>query len=311
MVFTPDKIRSQVSLLQDFLKEQVTGDYAYLDVPAYLNVGDWLIAAGAWQLLKELPYRCLKRASVRVFDYQLPEGCVILLQGGGNFGDLYPGANWFRNEVVKHFPNHKIVFLPQTLYYNDESRTLADAKVCATHPNLHICARDTRSYNLLKTHFANNHLYLLPDTALGLYGTLNTYGQRTHVPKRSLLLQRNDKENGSAWRVEATDVMDWTEILKEIHFMPFVSAYKAIFKVSKRFDSQAVRNVSDLFLCKCMYPVLVKRINRYFLRFDQIYTTRLHGLILASMLHMPLAWHDNSYGKLSEYVDTWFAPLNL
>lgn len=297
---------AQKTLLRDFLKEHVTGDYVYLDVPAYLNVGDWLIAAGAWQLLNELPYKCLKKASVRVFDYKLPAGCIILLQGGGNFGDLYPGANWFRNEVVKRFPNHKIVILPQTLYYEDESRIAADAEICATHRNLHICARDSRSYSLLKTYFASNHMYLLPDTAFGLYGTLKTYNQKKHDSERSLLIQRNDKENGVAWKVDANDVKDWAEILKEIHFTPFVSTYKAIFKMSKRFDSQMVRNMSDVFLCKCMYPVMLRRINRYFIRYDRIYTTRLHGLIFASMLHLPVEWHDNSYGKLSEYVAAWF-----
>ncbi|MDI5788788.1 hypothetical protein PO124_11350 [Bacillus licheniformis] len=42
------------------------------------------------------------------------------LSGGGNFGDLYPHFQQFRERVVEHYPDNRIVILPQSIYYEHE-----------------------------------------------------------------------------------------------------------------------------------------------------------------------------------------------
>ncbi len=38
-----------------------------------------------------------------------------------------------------------------------------------------------------------------------------------------------------------------------------------------------------------------------------IYTNRLHAMLLGLLLGREVRWFDNSYGKLSAYVETWLA----
>jgi exopolysaccharide biosynthesis predicted pyruvyltransferase EpsI len=40
----------------------------------------------------------------------------ILLHGGGNFGDVWPGFQRFREQVIRESPNRRIIQLPQTIH---------------------------------------------------------------------------------------------------------------------------------------------------------------------------------------------------
>ena len=54
-----------------------------------------------------------------------------------------------------------------------------------------------------------------------------------------------------------------------------------------------------------MYGYVLKQIPKYFLQYDQIKTTRLHGYLLASMLHIPTDILDTKYNKIQHYKQTW------
>jgi pyruvyl transferase EpsO len=45
----------------------------------------------------------------------------------------------------------------------------------------------------------------------------------------------------------------------------------------------------------------------YFLQFDLVKTTRLHGFIFASLLGIKTIITDNKYNKISNYQNTWFS----
>lgn len=85
-----EKISQLKKIIAELLTPLVNSDYVLLDVPYYTNIGDTLIWEGTRELLKTLPYKCLYTASVETYKYRpLPKDTVILLQGGGNFGDLW------------------------------------------------------------------------------------------------------------------------------------------------------------------------------------------------------------------------------
>lgn len=300
-------INKQVSILKEFFYNQINSDYVYLDIPGHMNVGDHLIALGAWELLKEMPFKCLTKSTFSGFNWTVEPKAIILLHGGGNFGDLYPGANWFRNEIVRRFPDHKIIFLPQTITYNDKSLISKDAQICAKHTDLHICARDYESYRLLNDHFHSNHIYLLPDTAWGLYERLKKK-QEPRGQRKSILINRADSERNGSWDVKADDVMDWPEILEATHISPWIKFHSIINKLRKHFGSHLFRRISDIYLIRIIYPLILSRINRFFLEYDHVFTTRLHGLIFSIMLHLPVEWIDTKYGKISSYANTWLIP---
>lgn len=47
----------------------------------------------------------------------LDSNVVILLHGGGNFGDIYGSSQKFRKDVIELYPDNKIIILPQTIYF--------------------------------------------------------------------------------------------------------------------------------------------------------------------------------------------------
>ena len=301
---TINSINRQLDRLREFFSEHIKSDYVYLDVPGHMNVGDHLIAMGAWELLKEAPFRCLAKSTIQSFNYKIPSDALILLHGGGNFGDLYPGANWFRNEIVKRFPHNKIIFLPQTITYKNLQLIGNDSTICAKHNNLHICARDADSFNILHEFFSANNLYLLPDTALGLYNMLKKKDSLTS--ERTLLIDRNDSERSGNPLVVADDVKDWIDILEEINIAPYISVYRALYRAGKNLHSSIIKRAHDRYLINRIHPYLLEHATDYFLRYDKVYTTRLHGYIFATMLHIPVEYIDTKYGKISGYIKTWF-----
>lgn len=290
-------IQKQLSLLRSFFSDKIDADYVYLDAPGHMNVGDHLIALGAWELLKSIPYKCLLRSTIFGFNWSVPAGAIILLHGGGNFGDLYPGANWFRNEIVSKFSNHKIIFLPQTITYNNKQLIQQDAQICAHHKDLHICARDYESFQLLKTYFVKNFLYLLPDTAWGLYTILEKQNHSLEL-NNSLLISRQDSESNGNWDIKTDVNTDWNGILESIGISYRLVILKFLKWIGKYSNCFFFRKISDKYLLDVIYPFELKRTNNYFLQFNKVYTTRLHGLILSIMLHIPAEWYDTKYSKI-------------
>ena len=69
------------------------------------------------------------------------------LHGGGNFGDLYRYQR-HREKVVRAYPGHRIVILPQTVHFRDREQLRKSAERMRGHPDLHLFVRDRRSLDL-------------------------------------------------------------------------------------------------------------------------------------------------------------------
>lgn len=56
-------MEEQIAILKKTIEERllplVDRDYVFLDLPYHPNIGDSLIAAAAFKLLKKVPYHCL------------------------------------------------------------------------------------------------------------------------------------------------------------------------------------------------------------------------------------------------------------
>ncbi len=301
----------QLLLLLQFTHRIIDSDYVYLDVPGHFNVGDNFIAMGALTLLKDIPYQCDYFCTLANFNpKRIHNHHIIILHGGGNFGDLYPGANEFRNNIVCTFPNNKIIIFPQTITYRDEQQADNDAQIFANHKNLHICARDQQSYDFLQRKF-RNHIYLLPDTAVGLFPLLTNKNQR-YLERHTLYLVRKDFEIGVNNECFCDkNIVDWDDLLNcwEWRMLLFISRLlKKIIKVG--FQNHAkLRVLNDNFLVYVIYPYIYKRIIFQLTKYNEIVSTRLHGVIIAKMLGLQVTWFDTKYGKISSYVNTWMKDV--
>lgn len=298
------RIEEQKDVLKEALLKMVVRDYVYLDIPCHFNIGDQLIYNGAMAILeKAVPYKCKYRSIVENFkEDRISKQDIILLHGGGNWGDGF--YTKFRNKIVSTFPNNKIILMPQTIRYFS-SNIESDAKLYASHTDLHLCARDNRSFDLLQKHFSANHIYLLPDSAVGLCDSLPKWTKNSQ--NRSLLLKRMDNEAAlEKWEVNNTDVKDWDAILEDLNFSRVLFPYRGIRKVKKLTGGVLCKEMANRYFISVIESFIMKKIPQYFQKYDKLYTTRLHGLILAKLLEMPVEYQDTRYGKISGYCETWF-----
>ncbi|MDR1652591.1 MAG: polysaccharide pyruvyl transferase family protein [Prevotellaceae bacterium] len=291
-------IENQIITLQQGISKLVDGDFVYID--DWGNLGDKLITLGALKLLENVKFQCKYKTTLDYIDFsKIGKNDIIIVKGGGNFGDIYREQQLVRQRITQKFPENKIVFFPQSTHYQDESLIAEDAAIFAQHKNLTIVARDNVSFYFLKKYFAKNHITLLPDTALGLYHFLPKKQKQTG---KTLYMNRKDVEKGEVIsNVENMTEFDWDDLSKEKMYkflrLPLrMQKKKAVF--SKKFI--------NFYEFSVMYPYYCRRAARFFLQFDTIYTSRLHGAILAEMLHLNVHLLDNSYKKLSNYFGTWF-----
>jgi pyruvyl transferase EpsO len=149
----------------------------YVDIPVHGNVGDLLIMLGTLRFFER--YKINVEIKTAYFTYRTQwtrQKDVVVFQGGGNFGDLYPGSQQARQAVIQELPKNRIIILPQTIHFRSKDTYDECCKLFSQHTDLHICVRDRQSYELALP--MSRHVYLLPDMAHQLWpiqrsGSLN------------------------------------------------------------------------------------------------------------------------------------------
>jgi pyruvyl transferase EpsO len=297
--------------IYNILSPLITDNYWLLELPYYTNIGDILIWKGTEDFLKKFDVRCDYRASSSTFrPLKISGNTIILLQGGGNFGDIWDGPQNFRRKIIKNYPNNKIIILPQTVCYLDETNLKSDVELFRTHKNLIICARDTDSYKLLKSYFFTNTVFLLPDMAFCIDSNiLEKY--RKKRGNNILFLRRTDKElnNGVEYsnyiNEEYVDVSDWPTIEK----MPCSFRLLRYFLAFSQRIPFLFPELTNMYAAYFFKTDMIKKGIQFISKYKRVYTTRLHTAILCCLLEMPFVLFDNSYGKNSCFFQTWLNDL--
>ncbi len=300
-----EKCNQLSCIIIDKLTPLITGDYVFLELPYYTNIGDTLIWQGTEDFLKTIPHKCLYRCSFDTFEYkQLDSDVVILLQGGGNFGDLYPRHNAFRNKIIELYPNNRIIILPQTVYYRGSRMLANDPIIMRQHKDLYICARDQYSYDFLKRYRFGRQVLLVPDMAFCIDFSKQ---QDAILPQteRVLLFKRIDKE-----KVDTSNIVP--EQYKNLFDMQDWVGYETDteeFSKLKNFIKEKRYAEADVYAINTYLPTRVKEGIQMISPYKIIYSNRLHGSILSILLGKEVTIIDNSYGKNAQFYDTWLTGV--
>jgi exopolysaccharide biosynthesis predicted pyruvyltransferase EpsI len=283
---------------------------ALVEFPNYANAGDSAIWLGekAWLRKNGNPvvYSCTMDSyhPGQLAD-RLGTG-VILLQGGGNFGDLWVSHQYFRERIVKDFPQNKIIQLPQSIHFQDPDRTERTRKVLGEHPDFTLLVRDQPSYDLATTEL-QVPVFLCPDMAFAL-GTLPRPGR----PQEQILwLSRTDKETLNQAAPLSSEGFVRTDWLEE----PSSDSREELERLSRELKTEPSR-FGDLFppLSAAYDRVAEERLLRGSTLLSQgsvVVTDRLHGHIMCLLLDIPHVLMDNSYGKVSGFYDAWTHSCEL
>lgn len=279
---------------------------ALLDFPNHANCGDSAIWAGERAALdalgREVAYTCEVRSfSLRALDRIAPDA-TILLHGGGNVGDIYPRYQQFREAVIAACPHHRVVSLPQTVHFRDPAAEARAARSFASHPDLVVLARDTRSQETVARW--DVPCRLAPDSALALTGLTRS---RPPLVKELWLLREDPESPGYAVPPSpAREVRDWTDqprIQRLIRRLPQATA-------SRRGGSTAgFRSEQLLRLFDRLAAARVSTGVRILSRGERVVTNRLHAHILCCLAGIPHVLLDNSYGKNRCVYETWTSGL--
>jgi len=197
--------------------------------------------------------------------------------------------------VLRRYPKHRIVILPQTVYFADKSQEQLARGQFREHRDVHLFARDNTSLQTLEGFSPN--LAIAPDMAHQLWPL--THAQ-PEVP-RSLYLFRCDIEKKKYVDIpDGERAVDWQELLSKKD-MVFVRQIKIA--VEKASTGETLGIVTQLWMT--FKEILVGRAASYFAGFDRVVTNRLHGHLLACLMGRKTTLMDNAYFKNAAYHQTW------
>lgn len=259
-----------------------------MGIPHHGNIGDNAIAVAEEELIKKyFPDYKLYLMQEKYLDICadkvkkiINNEDIILLHGGGNIGDTYVRPEKGRREVIKLFPNNKIIIFPQTAYFSETEEGKKELEISKeiynNHKNLVILAREEKTYKFMKENFYNAKIYLTPDIVM----TMHKKSNRNR--KGALLLFRTDKEK----TLKNTDI----EKIKEIAENKFKK-----YILSDMNLGSGIVNIGG-----------VKREQILENKFNElqeariVITDRLHGMIFAAITETPCIVFGNFNHKISE-----------
>lgn len=151
-----------------------------LGSPEYNNLGDHAIAYATKKFVeKYFPTYQFIEVPENAIDFSLPmlkkaikNTDLLLLQGGGNLGDLYEDQQRIRRKAIFTFHENKIVLMPQTCHFSESNAGKIELDkteaLFRSHSDLTLFAREEYSFNVMKDAF-QNAVYLTPDIVLSLH----------------------------------------------------------------------------------------------------------------------------------------------
>lgn len=259
-----------------------------MGIPHHGNIGDNAIAVAEEELIKKF----FPQYKVYIMQEKYLDVCVnkvkkvikdediILLHGGGNIGDTYERPEKGRREVIKTFPNNKIIIFPQTAYFSDTEKGKEELKkskeIYNNHKNLVILAREEKSYEFMKEEFYNCKIYLTPDIVMTLNKSTNQNREG------ALLLFRTDKEK----TLENQDIEKIKKIVEDKfkkYIMSDMNLGSGIVNIGGKKRKEVLENKFKQFQTSQI-----------------VITDRLHGMIFAAITETPCIVFGNFNHKISE-----------
>jgi len=238
-----------------------------LNTPLHGNIGDHAIALSESRYLSSIGIRTIDfpwgNDYLDLLGRVTPANKLILITGGGYLGDLWPWEELTVERIIKAFPEHKIIILPQTVVFERErtdSLFAQSKRIYSSHPNLTVFCREQYSIEFMKEQMPSVQIGLAPDMVMIL-------DEVESLPRDGVLVcLRHDKEK----TLPDSDEQLLTRILKDyfsgIHVIDTVVGGNIHFHQRERFVKSKLNEFSSS---------------------ELVITDRLHGMIFAAITETP------------------------
>lgn len=283
---------------------------ALIDEPIHRNIGDHLIQSGSEAFFRRHAINIIFRANTINYSSRraravIPPEAIIVCQGGGHFGDLYPHHQSLREQVIRDFPSQRIVILPQSLYFCDPVAERQALAAFRAHKRLHLCLRDQISFDRASAWDCCD-VHLSPDMSHALWPVALPRPEREQQAN-TLYLIRQDQENLTVPdRIlsHRDNFVDWKQIVgfKDTALLAMIAAGFAGERYGPAF--LPLRQ-----LLSWQSDHLVTRAVSLMAGYRQVASSRLHGALLALLLGKRVEMLDSLTGKSRAYHATWLAAI--
>lgn len=254
--------------------------------PIHGNLGDHAIVRAEKRFLADMGIVTFEveryqyeRLRGRIGKAVSPRG-LIVIDGGGNVGTLWPEENDKMNDIVVRFSGNPVAIFPQTAFFEDSPagdecrQGVADAY--AKNPNLVFFSRDRATYDTMREVSPGTENLYVPDIVLYLDESRDG-GAR----EGALLCLRDDKER-------VTDVRSSAAIRSALGARG-LAVRETSTVVSEPYRVDASNRDA----------VLQKKWDE-FRSAEVVVTDRLHGMIFSAITGTPCVALDNVSRKVSQ-----------
>lgn len=268
----------------------------FIGTPNHPNIGDHAIAIATLEFINDMmPGVKVREISRDDFATRLPDlkrkisaKDIIVLQGGGNMGNVYWMNERVRWEVIKNFPDNRIIIFPETVYYEKTAFGQAEQKISEEiynkHNKLTICARERASFDIMKKLYPNCNVILTPDIVCYTDKWKEVYNRHG-----ALLMLRGDIEKSIA---------DSNAVCAVVESRGYDISYTDMMCQQKGYIGKHNRDrIVDDKIAQVAKAELVV-------------TDRLHGMILAAITETPCVVFWGYNHKIKSYYDTWFKDVS-
>ena len=279
-------------IVSNIIKKRLHNDSlaVCISTPCYGNVGDHTIELAEQEILCECGFtnRILDVSSYEysIVNKLLPKlintNDVIVIDGGGNFGDTWEGTLEQIIDIVKTYSKNRIIIFPESWYFSRiKGNPLLQkvSEVFSYRDNLIIYARDKWSYKKMKENIKGTEIRYSLDSVF-----FKKYSPKSKKENNIIgICIREDKE--SIGHVCLNDLIDDIKIVK------------------KSCNSQIIKN--DIY----SHVEKKERINFFkdtiekYERSDLIITDRFHGFVFSILSHTPCIIFDNKTGKIGHFYE--------
>ncbi|GAA4163142.1 polysaccharide pyruvyl transferase family protein [Gryllotalpicola daejeonensis] len=273
-----------------------------VDFPDHLNCGDAAIWLGQLAVLDRLGIGIRSAMSRRSFRMEglSPDGAVVI-QGGGNFGGLYPSHHALRLRLLEELRGRSIIQMPQSIEYPGAEQRDELRRAVAAHGAVVLLVRDQRSFDLAAADF-DCEVRLVPDAALAL-GPMT----RREPSVATAVQVRTDRESTGAAGLDGFR-FDWLDApltesrrrLLEWHELVSRAARKSGLGALRAGEIRTARRVAGANLARAVGLLSSGRV---------LVTDRLHGHILATLLGIEHVVVNDRFGKIRAFWETWSSGI--
>lgn len=296
----PEYLRS---IATERLRELFDGVYEVhlTDFPDYANVGDSVLTLGLLSFFRQ------ERIKVRAVDFtetmridqavawaESAPGRAIVVNGGGNLGDLYPHHQEHREAILAAATSATLIIqAPQSGHFQSSGALgRYQQALTASRAEARVGARDRETEAMIPS---TARCMLVPDTA-------HVLGMLEAAPstRRVVRLLRADVERDPSMDGDLGDAAsDWAPDTRFTEFQMRVERKLARESLTRNFRGGSVR-----------WRALARRrlgAGAALLSLGEvIITDRLHAMIMGIHLGRRVVYLDNTTNKLTSYVGAWF-----